>query len=106
MVSAMLNPEINVDYDDIDLQHEISKDHWYVSGYRLSFNHPITEVHLPLMASHDPEQSMFRVVVKANLTQPMAMNLVSVIENALTSLDETWHERRKNKKVHKGHTAC
>jgi hypothetical protein len=30
VVTAMLNPECALDYDDIDLQHALSQHHWYV----------------------------------------------------------------------------
>ncbi len=44
----MLNPECGFSYEDIDLQHVLSQHHWYVSGYRMGFNHPLTEAHTPL----------------------------------------------------------
>mmetsp|Transcript_6299 Transcript_6299/g.13616 ORF Transcript_6299/g.13616 Transcript_6299/m.13616 type:complete len:478 (-) Transcript_6299:553-1986(-) len=32
VVSARLNPEIGLHYNDIDMQHALSESHWYVSG--------------------------------------------------------------------------
>lgn len=93
VVTAMLNPELELDYDDIDLQHTIAQDHWYVSGYHMSFGHPITEETLALLVGQPVTQTMFRVVVKCNLTPALGHNLVEVIENAVAYLDK--HEKTK-----------
>mmetsp|Transcript_17704 Transcript_17704/g.38395 ORF Transcript_17704/g.38395 Transcript_17704/m.38395 type:complete len:576 (+) Transcript_17704:62-1789(+) len=88
VVAAMLNPELNLPYDDIDLQHTISDDHWYVSGYRMQYHSPSTEELTPLFVDMHGEQSMFRIVVKSNLTTEMANSLCQVIERACLWLDE------------------
>merc|ERR1712166_1197478 len=93
VVAAMLNPELELDYDDIDLQHTIAQDHWYVSGYKMSFPHPITEQTLPLLKGQPASQSMFRVVVKCNLTPALGHNLIEVIATAVQYLDA--HEKVK-----------
>lgn len=42
VVSARLNPELGLHYDDKDFQHALSESHWYVSGYSLGFENPAT----------------------------------------------------------------
>ena len=87
VVTAMLNPEAGFTYDDIDLQHVLSQHHWYVSGYKMSYQHPITEETRPLFHDAEAGQSMFRIVVKGNLTRDMAVDLLESFEAALTFLD-------------------
>lgn len=88
VVTARLNPELGLAYNDIDLQHIISEDHWYVSGYKMMFNHPIEENPLPLFCDQCKDTAMFRVVVKSNLTTELISNLISVIHNAIAWLDK------------------
>lgn len=87
VVAARLNPDQNFTYDDIDLQHVIAEHQWYVSGYGLNFNHPITEKKLRLFTDISSKCTMFRVVVKANINDEMIFNLVDAIENSLEFLD-------------------
>ena len=88
VVTAMLNPELSLPFDDIDLQHAISDEHWYVSGYRMRFHDPVSKGLHPLFTDIKGEQTMFRVVVKSNLTLEMGQSLVSVIERAVNWLDQ------------------
>ena len=74
-------------YDDIDLQHAIAQEHWYVCGYKMNMKHPITEETHHLFHDADPSTPMFRVVVKANLSMPMADNLVASIKKSFAFLD-------------------
>ena len=76
VVTAMLNPECGFAYDDVDLQHAMSQHHWYLGSYRMQFNDPLTEESMPLFHDADPETTMFRIVVKTNLTRNMAENLL------------------------------
>ena len=87
VVSAMLNPECRFSYNDIDLQHVLSQYHWYVSGYRMALNHPITEENIALFRDAPPDQTMFRIVVKNNLTRDMAENLLASFKQAFEFLD-------------------
>lgn len=87
VVAAMLNPELKLDYDEIDLQHLIAQDHWYVSAYHLSFHHPGEKRNEPLLLNVDPAKSMFRIVVKSNLTLTLAMNLLDTVTKAVAWLD-------------------
>jgi glutamate decarboxylase len=87
VVTAMLNPECGFSYDDIDLQHVLSQHHWYVSGYKMGFDHPLTEEKLALFHNADADQTMFRIVVKNNLTRDMAQNLLVSFEEACRFLD-------------------
>ncbi len=43
VVAASLNPDCEFTYNDIDLEHALSRHHWYVGGYKMSLNHPLTE---------------------------------------------------------------
>jgi len=87
VVTAMLNPEAGLTFDDIDLQHVLSQHHWYVSGYKMSYEHPISEETLPLFHDAKADQTMFRIVVKGNLTRDMAVDLLESFNAALTFLD-------------------
>ncbi len=87
VVTAMLNPECDFDYDDIDMQHILSQNHWYVSGYRMGFNDPISEKYSPLFHDEDAQKSMFRIVVKSNLTRSLAEDLLQSLDAAFEVLD-------------------
>ena len=87
VVAAMLNPACGFTYDDIDLQHALSQHHWYVGGYRMSFNHPMTEETIALCCDEDPGRAMFRIVVKNNLTRRMADHLLSSFDETFKFLD-------------------
>ena len=87
VVTAMLNPECGFTYDDVDLQHAMSQHHWYLGSYRMQFNHPLTEQPMPLFHDADPETTMFRIVVKTNLTRNMAENLLESFHATSRFLD-------------------
>uniref|UniRef100_A0A7R9VL31 glutamate decarboxylase n=1 Tax=Chlamydomonas euryale TaxID=1486919 RepID=A0A7R9VL31_9CHLO len=87
VVAAYLNPAAEMGFDDIDFQHAIMGHHWYVSGYKMAYNHPLTEQELPLTTDTAQSQTMFRVVVKSNVTRNMMQNLVQSMEEALMTLD-------------------
>eukprot|EP00933_Yihiella_yeosuensis_P044798 TRINITY_DN4006_c0_g1_i4.p1 TRINITY_DN4006_c0_g1~~TRINITY_DN4006_c0_g1_i4.p1 ORF type:complete len:502 (-),score=98.51 TRINITY_DN4006_c0_g1_i4:166-1671(-) len=110
VVTAMLSPDAELTYDDIDLQHVIAQGHWYVSGYRMSMHHPLTEKSIPLFSDRNGDQSMFRVVVKNNLTMAMAHSLLREVEEAVKFLNEHGqgftHRKVKHPKGKKHTTAC
>jgi glutamate decarboxylase len=87
VVTAMLNPATQATYDDIDLQHVLSQYHWYVSGYKMGYLDPLTDVMEPLFVDQSADKTMFRIVVKANLTYAMIHNLVESLEAAFDLLD-------------------
>jgi len=87
VVTATLNPECGVSYDDIDLQHVLSQHHWYVSGYKMGLDHPITEENIALFHDADKDRTMFRVVVKNNLTRDLAQHLLQSFAAAFEFLD-------------------
>ena len=87
VVTAMLNPGCSFEYDDIDLQHAISEHHWYVSGYRMGFEDPITKVTKPLFNDQNEIKTMFRVVVKSNINNTMVENLLNSFKESLEMLD-------------------
>jgi glutamate decarboxylase len=108
VVAAALNPECDFTYDDIDLQNALSQHHWYVSGYKMGFNHPITEENIPLFSDTDRNDTMFRIVVKNNLTRGMADNLLESFVETFKFLDavdfsglhgfDTMHLRHKDQR--------
>lgn len=87
VVTARLNPECGFSYDDIDLQNVVSQHHWYVSGYKMGLNDPITEKVVPIFHDEDADTTMFRVVVKNNLTRGMAKNLLDSFAASFEFLD-------------------
>lgn len=88
VVAAYLNPELGLPYDSIDLQHAVAQYHWYVSGYKMCMKQPLTDEVGPLLSDQPMALTMFRVVVKANVTRPMIQHLVQSIEKALEELDQ------------------
>eukprot|EP00927_Polykrikos_kofoidii_P030506 TRINITY_DN2621_c0_g1_i1.p1 TRINITY_DN2621_c0_g1~~TRINITY_DN2621_c0_g1_i1.p1 ORF type:complete len:503 (+),score=76.01 TRINITY_DN2621_c0_g1_i1:73-1581(+) len=88
VVAATLNRELNLEFDEIDLQHVIAQGHWYVSGYHMSMHHPLTKKNMPLFCDQPVEQSMFRIVVKSNLTMTMANHLLGQVRSAVEFLLE------------------
>lgn len=109
VVAAYLNPDLKLEYDDIDFQHTMMGFHWYVSGYKMCFLDPVDEEARPLFHDAPPDQTMFRVVVKANVTRPMMDHLIQSMRSALLDMDELavgfkiMHERKKSKQNFKGH---
>ncbi|KNC78357.1 hypothetical protein SARC_09209 [Sphaeroforma arctica JP610] len=87
VVSARLNPDLRLPFTDIDFQHQLSEQHWYVSGYSLRFEHPISKMLLPLFNDTPKSATMFRVVVKSNLTRELAEDLVKQVEATLKEMD-------------------
>jgi glutamate decarboxylase len=88
VVAARLNPDIELTYDDIDLQHALSATHWYVSGYNLGFeNFEHGGKMESLFSDVDAHASMFRVVCKSNLTRSLAEDLTEKFVEVLNALD-------------------
>merc|ERR1712192_36293 len=98
VVTMRLNPAQGFSFDDIDLQHTIAEDHWYVSGYAMSMTHPTTEEKQPLFSDEDMSKTMFRVVVKSNLTMYLAEDLVAAVDNAVKKLIASSHEDPKKQR--------
>ena len=88
VVSARLNPDLGLHYDDKDFQHALSESHWYVSGYSLGFENPATFEFEDLFTDVHQASTMFRIVVKSNLSQGLAQNLAQKIEETLIALDD------------------
>lgn len=87
VVAACLNPDLKLPYDDIDFQHQMGQYHWYVSGYSMSFHDPESEETKPLFTDAQPSQTMFRVVVKSNVTRALMDNLISSMKVCLANMD-------------------
>ena len=96
VVTAMLNPECNFEYDDIDLQHAISEHHWYVSAYKMNFEDPITKQDKPIFTDQDGPKTMFRVVVKNNINSVMVDNLLDSFGKTLEMLDSIEFKNKSN----------
>jgi hypothetical protein len=101
VVTAMLNPECGLSYDDIDLQHILSQHHWYVSGYKMGLNDPITEEYRPIFSDADKDKTMFRIVVKNNLTRDMAINLLDAFSESFKLMDSIDFSEIHNFKISK-----
>ncbi len=100
VVAAMLTPEFGRQYDDIDLQHVISQHHWYVGSYRMEYHHPLSGERKPLFRDADADSTMFRIVVKSNLTRNMAGHLIESIEEAVQLLDSIVHSEHRRFEAH------
>jgi hypothetical protein len=88
VVAARLDPSSHRPYDDVDLQHLLSESHWYVSGYGLGFEDPFDgSAFKPLCGDASSDATMFRIVVKSNLTMSLAENLIATFEATLPILD-------------------
>lgn len=87
VVTAMLNPECEFLFDDIDLQYEMSRNLWYVSGYRMNYHCPASGQKKPLFHDADSAQAMFRVVCKANLSMELANHLCGAFDKTCEELD-------------------
>ena len=87
VVTAMLNPQAQLGYDDVDFQHVLSQHHWYVGSYRMQFEDPLTHAMQPLFSDAPGESTMFRIVVKSNLTRNMARHLLESVRVSLEFLD-------------------
>jgi len=83
VVAACLNPELELPFDCIDLQHVLAESHWYVSGYKMSFHHPESGELQPLFTDAPAERTMLRIVVKSSLTRQLAGDLVASLEKAI-----------------------
>ena len=87
VVAVHLNPKVGLHYDDIDMQHALSESHWYVSGYSLGFENPENK-EVEDLFTDDQGKTMFRIVVKSNITQSLAENLADHIKKVLEVLDD------------------
>ena len=119
VVAARLNTDSFFKYNDVDLQHAVAEFHWYVSAYSLSFENVAEDDKLDMLCSDiDHKACMFRIVVKANLTQYLAQDLVTEFDKALELLDHMRGDRFESLKrmaslmrgghdvKTKGHSAC
>jgi len=95
VVAAQFNKELGLPYDSTDLQHVLSERHWYVGGYHMNFNHPLTEEKTPLFSDADADVAMFRVVVKANLSPMLARDLIEAVRETCDFLERTGEAYQK-----------
>jgi len=106
VVAARIDPMADRPYDDIDLQCAISQFHWFVSGYHLKFEDPFSKKVVPLFSDEPEAATMFRVVVKSNLTMSLAKNLVRAFEDSIQFLEEHgkgYLQVHRSSKTHRGH---
>lgn len=110
VVTAMLNPSLQLPFDDIDLQYALSQGHWYVSGYTMGFEDPLGKEKKPLFHDQPSSKTMFRIVVKSNLTIRLAEHLLETFRKARLFLLEhgEGYSKYPHKKVklHRQNTAC
>jgi len=116
VVGARLNPKLKLKFDDFSLQHGFSEFHWYVSAYHLSFEDYSNDEKLtPLCSDEETSASMFRVVVKSNLTHYLANDLFLKLEEVVAHLkeyqDEYYsirhsHHKKHHKNHHNHHKVC
>ena len=94
VVGARLNPDLFFKYDDVDIQHAVAEFHWYVSAYALSFENYAADEKLEMLCGDiDHNATMFRIVVKSNLTLYLAQDLVTEFDKALGLLDQLKGDR-------------
>ena len=86
VATAMIDKDAELPFDDIDLQNVFAMEHWYVSGYVQNFHNPDTEETMPLFSDSPADSTMFHIVVKSNLTNDMAVNLVEYIQRSIQFL--------------------
>merc|ERR1711933_323478 len=85
--AARLNPEVTLkQFNDIDLQHTLYESHWYVSGYTMGFEDFVQEKTVPFTSDAAKNSTMFRIVVKSNLTLNLAEDLVVHFREAVEYL--------------------
>ena len=78
----------------------------------MSYTHPTTEKKLPLFNDADINATMFRVVVKSNLTMYLAEDLIEAVQTTVDKLvsahpnnQHPFVTNKKQKQHHGGH-AC
>lgn len=103
VVAARLNPKLGLRYNDIDLQHALSEHHWYVSGYSLNFEDPTMDGSEGTLCvdTRKDKDTMFRVVVKSNLTLYLMQDLVEKLMSILPFMDQLKGEYMSFKKAAK-----
>lgn len=74
--------------------------HWYVSGYGLSFENPTNGAHESLFHDGNKTDSMFRIVVKSNLTMALAVDLLRHVNAILPVLDKHGFKSVKSARLH------
>lgn len=95
VVAAMFNPKLKLPYDSIDFQHALGEDHWYVCGYPMSYHNIYTGETMALFCDEDAGTTMFRIVVKSNLTRDLAEHLLRTVVMTLERLDAMGKEYAK-----------
>ncbi len=87
VVTARLNTDCQFSYDDIDLQHVLSQHHWYVGGYKMGYEDPLSGDTKKLFHDEASNKTMFRIVVKNNMTRDMADHLIASFTESFAFLD-------------------
>jgi len=87
---ALFNPECGMNYNAVVLQNKILADGWFVSGYTTAMYRAVDGQTVPLFADVSATSSMFRIVVKANMSPSMAKQLLYAVSHALEWLDHNY----------------
>lgn len=75
-----------LNFNEIEYCHELERSRWYVGGYKMSFEDPVSEEHLPLFHDMDAERMMFRIVIKKCMTRNMAYELLIAMEKTFLEM--------------------
>lgn len=109
VIAAKLNPELNLEYDAIDLQSAMAIGQWYVGAYKMQVPHPLTQEPMPLFSDQDMDETMFRIVVKSSLTLRLAEQMVQRMKAAISFLDlhgPGYKQAHEMNAKHSGHAPC
>jgi len=87
VVAARLNKSLNLGYNDVELLKS-GLGNWYVSGYPLNFEDVSSSSHhegwkTALCSDCDATDTMFRIVVKSNLTMDLAHELANRLDKVV-----------------------
>ena len=74
-------------YNDIDFQHALAGYRWYVSEHKMSYLDLEDEKTKPLFYDMPASKTIFRVMIKTNVTRRMLTHLVASIKSALAEMD-------------------
>jgi len=81
-----------IPYEEHELTGLISNEsEWFMGANNMTFHHPTKgNVFLPLLKETSMDDSMFRIVVKPNMTMPLCKELIYFVERACRKLDEKY----------------
>ena len=99
---ALFNPDCPTKYNAVVLQNKILESGWFVSGYNTAMYCATDEQMVPLFANISASNSMFRIVVKANMSPSMANQLMETVACALEWLDTNFTSAGEPRELARG----